>query len=242
MLAGVYGFVNSEETALTTVPPQPTQIPVYVPLTPTPIPTKPPTPTPLPATATPEEQVAVSVAGPTWGEVAPLIQAKCLTCHGTTAMTGLAMDTYANLMAGGKNGSVVLPGDSANSILYTLQAAGGHPGTFTAEELATVQAWIDAGALETVETGAGPVWEGDIATLLQTKCNACHGPAAMGSLNLSSYADAVKGGATGALFVPGDSANSLLVVKQQAGGHPGQLTPEEIALIQAWIDAGALEK
>jgi len=64
----------------------------------------------------------------------------------------------------------------------------------------------------------------------------------MGSLNLSSYADAVKGGATGALFVPGDSANSLLVVKQQAGGHPGQLTPEEIALIQAWIDAGALEK
>ena len=64
----------------------------------------------------------------------------------------------------------------------------------------------------------------------------------MGGLNLSSYADAVKGGVSGALFVPGDSANSLLVIKQQAGGHTGQLTLEEIVLVQAWIDAGALEK
>jgi hypothetical protein len=44
------------------------------------------------------------------------------------------------------------------------------------------------------------------------------------------------------VVVPGDGANSLLVTKQQAGGHPGQLTPEEIARVQAWIDAGALEK
>ena len=41
--------------------------------------------------------------------------------------------------------------------------------------------------------------------------------------------------------LPGDSANSLLVTKQQAGGHPGQLTPEEIAQVIEWIDAGAPE-
>ena len=58
MLAGVYGFVNTEETALTTVPPQPSPVAVYVPQTPTPVPTKPPTATPLPATATPEGQPA----------------------------------------------------------------------------------------------------------------------------------------------------------------------------------------
>jgi cytochrome b subunit of formate dehydrogenase len=242
MLAGVYGFVNTEETALTTVPPQPTQIPVYVPQTPTPIPTKPPTPTPLPATAIPEGQADGTAIGPSWDEVAPLIQSRCGTCHGAADLTGLALDTYANTMAGGKNGPVIVPGDSANSVLYTLQAAGGHPGTFAPEELAIVQRWIDAGAVEKGKLVSGPVWNGDIATLLDGKCSACHGPTAMGSLIISSYADILNGGESGPVINPGDGANSLLIVKQEAGGHPGQFTPEEIARVKDWIDAGALEK
>jgi hypothetical protein len=52
----------------------------------------------------------------------------------------------------------------------------------------------------------------------------------------------MRGGVSGPAIIPGDSANSLLVVKQQAGGHPGQLTPEEIAQVIEWIDAGALER
>ena len=81
MLTGIYGFVNTEQTALTTIPPQPSPLAVYVPQTPTPVPTKPPTPTPLPATVTPEGQVSPA-SGPTWDEVSAIIQAKCLTCHG----------------------------------------------------------------------------------------------------------------------------------------------------------------
>jgi hypothetical protein len=34
----------------------------------------------------------------------------------------------------------------------------------------------------------------------------------------------------------------LIVTKQQAGGHQGQLTPEEIAQVIEWIEAGALEQ
>ena len=64
----------------------------------------------------------------------------------------------------------------------------------------------------------------------------------MGGLNLTTYADLLNGGQSGPVVVPGDSANSLLVTIQLAGGHPGQLTPEEIARLQAWIDANALEK
>jgi hypothetical protein len=64
----------------------------------------------------------------------------------------------------------------------------------------------------------------------------------LGGLNLTTYADALKGGISGAAILPGDSANSLLVTRQEAGGHPGQLTPEEIAQVIEWIDAGALEK
>jgi len=32
------------------------------------------------------------------------------------------------------------------------------------------------------------------------------------------------------------------VKNQQAGNHYGQLSPDEIARVEAWIDAGALEK
>ena len=78
--------------------------------------------------------------------------------------------------------------------------------------------------------------------MLQAKCSTCHGATALGGLNLSTYADAMVGGTSGPAIIPGDGANSLLVTKQQAGGHPGQLTPEEIAQVIEWIDAGALEK
>ncbi len=245
MLAGVYGFINSEETALTTVPPLPTQIAVYVPQTPTPIPTKPPTPTPLPPTATPESQPGDAlepVASPAWDEVAPLMQAQCGVCHSDANMTGLALDTYANTMAGGVNGEIVVPGDSAKSVLYALQAAGGHPGTFTPEDLAIIQAWIDAGALEASDPATGPAWEGELEGLVQEKCSSCHGPTAMGGLNMSTYVDLTAGGQSGSVVIPGDGANSLLVTLQLAGGHPGQLEADEISLLQAWIDAGALEK
>jgi hypothetical protein len=185
---------------------------------------------------------AQPVGGPTWNEVSTLIQSKCLTCHATADMTGLAMDSYTDLMAGGKEGPVVVPGDSADSVLYTIQAAGGHPGQFTEDELSIVRAWIDAGATETSGSTSSPVWDGDIATLLEENCGACHGPTAMGGLTVSSYADIMKGGEAGPVIVAGDGANSLLVIKQEAGGHPGQLTPDDIARVKAWIDAGALEK
>jgi hypothetical protein len=85
-------------------------------------------------------------------------------------------------------------------------------------------------------------WDNAIGPMFQEKCMPCHGAAASGGLILSTYADAMKGGASSPVIVPGDGENSLLVTKQQAGGHPGQLTPEEIAQVIEWIDAGAPEK
>jgi len=242
MLAGVYGFINTEETALTTVPPQPAPIEVYVPQTPTPVPTKPPTPTPLPATATPEGQVAQPASGPSWVDVAPLFEAKCGACHGTADLTGLALDSYANAMAGGNDGPVIIPGDSTDSVLYTLQVAGGHPGQLAPEELALVQEWIDAGAVESSEapTSAGPTWE-DVAPVIQEKCGTCHSTPDMTGLAMDTYANILAGGKNGPVIVPGDSANSTLSAVQVAGGHPGMLAPEELALVQEWIDAGAVE-
>jgi formate dehydrogenase gamma subunit len=85
-------------------------------------------------------------------------------------------------------------------------------------------------------------WDAFAGPLFQQKCAACHGAAAMAGLNLSTYADALKGSANGPVIVPKDSANSKLIQVQTTGGHPGQLSPEELAQIKAWIDAGAVEK
>ena len=128
MLAGVYGFVNSEETALTTVPPQPSPIAVYVPQTPTPVPTKPPM----------EEGASVPA----------LLAEKCGSCHGEGGMAELNLSTYEGMMKGSKSGPVVIAGDGANSLLVTFQQKGGHPGQLTDDEITLVQGWIDAGALD----------------------------------------------------------------------------------------------
>ena len=83
----------------------------------------------------------------------------------------------------------------------------------------------------------------DGKALYDAKCAMCHSAAlATNGLNLSTYADTIKGANDGPVIVPGDSANSKLFQIQALGGHPGQLTAEELAIVSAWIDAGALEK
>jgi formate dehydrogenase gamma subunit len=161
MLGGIYGFVNAEQTAITTVQRQAPTVVVFAPWTATPAPTQTPT---LPATETPLPTSTLNATQLAAGSTTPATPASALT------------------------------------------------------------------------------WDGSIGALFQTKCTTCHGSAATAGLNLSTYADAMKGGTSGPVIVPGDSAHSLLVMKQQAGGHPGQLTPEEIAQVIEWIDAGALEK
>jgi formate dehydrogenase gamma subunit len=97
------------------------------------------------------------------------------------------------------------------------------------------------GEAPTPEVAAVASWVEDIAPLLQAKCAACHGPAALGGLDLTSYETTLAGGANGPAVVPGDVEASLLVRRQQAGGHPGQLTPEELEAVIAWVLAGAPE-
>jgi cytochrome b subunit of formate dehydrogenase/mono/diheme cytochrome c family protein len=148
MLFGIYGFVNGEQTAITTVPLQQPTVEVYVPQTPTPLP---PTLTPQPSpTAGPTVAVTAGAgARVTWTDVSAIFAARCSMCHNATLLTaGLSFATYADAMKGAQAGPVILPGDSDGSPLIQVQAQGGHPGQLTDEELALVRAWIDAGALE----------------------------------------------------------------------------------------------
>lgn len=86
----------------------------------------------------------------------------------------------------------------------------------------------------------GATWDAGIGALFQEKCGVCHsGPSGLGGLDLSDYQPALMGGMSGPSIIPGDSANSLLIIRQATGDHPGQLSIEEISRIQDWIGAGA---
>ncbi len=136
MLAGVFFFVNGEETALETVPPAESVV-VFSPYTPTPLPTPMPTPTPAP------------ISGLSWAEsIASIIDDKCASCHGAAAMGGLDLSSYESAMEGGVSGEAIIPEDPNASRLVSVQVAGSHPGQFSEEELDFIIEWILAGAPE----------------------------------------------------------------------------------------------
>jgi len=144
LVAGLYGFVNAEQTALTTTERQIPTIEVYVPFTATPAPTQ--TQTPLPSELKPTQLPPGFIL--TWdNSIGVLFDAKCALCHDEGATAGLNLMTYADAMKGGDSGVLIIPGDAANSLLVIKQQAK-HPGQFSAEELTTIIEWINSGALE----------------------------------------------------------------------------------------------
>jgi hypothetical protein len=86
-----------------------------------------------------------------------------------------------------------------------------------------------------------------IEPILKEHCYECHGvEKGRGKLRLHVRDLALKGGATGPLLVPGNSAESYMVTRLMGGGDEDQmpldkdpLPEEQIALIKRWIDEGA---
>jgi nitrate/TMAO reductase-like tetraheme cytochrome c subunit len=101
-----------------------------------------PTPAPAPTAA------PVVGGNPTYtANIQPIFQAKCGACHGDAKTAGLRLTVYADALAGSAKGPVIVPGDSANSKLVTIQS-GKHFANLTNEELDLVKQWIDGGAPE----------------------------------------------------------------------------------------------
>ena len=86
-------------------------------------------------------------------------------------------------------------------------------------------------------------YDATIGPLFQSRCGACHGENGIMGLNLTTYEGVMKGGTDGPVVIAGNAEGSLLVQKQSgATPHFSQLTPEELALVIDWINAGAPEK
>lgn len=108
-------------------------------------------------------------------QVAPLLQAHCLECHGPDrARGGLRLDSADGLRTGGNSGTVVRAGKAADSRLVHVVAGTDKDGLamppkgrrrLTAAEITLLRGWIDRGAawpdgvtLATPKTAAGRHW------------------------------------------------------------------------------------
>jgi len=88
----------------------------------------------------------------------------------------------------------------------------------------------------------------EVAPVFQKRCYGCHGPQMQTSgFRLDVSAAAMRGGNSGPVILPGNSAGSPLVrrisgsqgVPQMPPAGP-RLTADEVRLIRAWIDQGAV--
>ncbi|HEY3838707.1 MAG TPA: DUF1549 domain-containing protein, partial [Bryobacteraceae bacterium] len=80
-----------------------------------------------------------------------ILNDNCSTCHGSARMSGLDLTHADGLLKGGKRGPAVVPGKSADSLLYKAVLQSGDlkmpPGkTLAHADLETLRQWIDAGA------------------------------------------------------------------------------------------------
>jgi hypothetical protein len=130
------------------------------------VPTHAPTSTPTkPAATATSASTATTAAAPTSAataatggsgavsfsrDVKPILDRVCVKCHGgEETKEGLVLKSYAELMAGSFNGPVVVPGDTANSLLIELITNGKMPKKgpkLLPAEIRAFTNWVAAGA------------------------------------------------------------------------------------------------
>ncbi|QDU07506.1 DUF1549 domain-containing protein [Gimesia aquarii] len=121
----------------------------------------------------PKPQSAVDFAH----EVMPVLQKHCAKCHtGDQKKGGLAMNTRAELLAGGESGKVVVPGYAAKSHMIELLESSDDSvwmppegPRVSAKEIATLKKWINQGApWDTGITLGKSAWEPPLKPRLVT--------------------------------------------------------------------------
>ena len=87
----------------------------------------------------------------------------------------------------------------------------------------------------------------EVNPILQQRCVSCHGgETRRGGLRLDRAADALRGGDSGQVIIPGKAQDSLLIEKIHASSLAERMPPkgdplsqEQISVLRRWIDEGA---
>src|SRR5882724_4281699 len=109
-----------------------------------------------------------------------------------------------------------------------------------------LRAWLFI-SICSLATAADIDFTRDVHPILAEHCFACHGgDKRSGGLSLRDYSEALKGGRSGPVILPGHSIDSLIMKRVSATMSPmppvgPRLNATEIATIRNWIDGGARE-
>ena len=93
-------------------------------------------------------------------DIKPILDKSCIRCHGADKPKGkLRVDSLDGVLKGGEDGKMVVPGNSAGSVLVHNIAQAGDPDGYmpppknkaniaplTKEQIGLIRAWIDQGA------------------------------------------------------------------------------------------------
>jgi mono/diheme cytochrome c family protein len=191
-------------------------------------------------------------------DVLPLLEAKCVRCHGDKAKKAeLDLRTRAGVLKGGESGPVLAPGKPAESRLFEMvESARMPPGKnpkLTPAEVETVRRWIETGAhfAEDGKTETA-LTQHDVLPILLRRCTVCHGPRVReAGLDLRTRASLLRGGKSGPAIVSGKPDQSLLIEKVRSGAMPPRrrlievsikpIESAEIDVLARWIAQGAPE-
>ena len=186
--------------------------------------------------------------------VQPILESRCLDCHGEQPQGGLKLDTQRHILEGGQSGAAVVPGSPDRSLLLAKVVSGQMPmggEKLPESEIDAIRRWIDeAGRSEAVAAELRTT-ESDVLPIFQMRCQVCHGKRRQeGGLDLRTMASRLKGGNSGPALVPGKPETSLLVQRIERGempppdmlfeNHVKTPTDAEVALLRKWIADGAL--
>ena len=102
---------------------------------------------PAAATQPAAQGITVSFAN----DVLPIIESRCINCHGGDRVEkGLNLKTYADMIAGSENGSVVTAGNASDSKLIELivnQKMPKRGPKLTPPQIQLITEWVNQGAL-----------------------------------------------------------------------------------------------
>ncbi len=84
--------------------------------------------------------------------VRPVLARACYACHTESAMGGLQLDSREHVLQGGKSGPAIVPGDSdASKLIQAIRYTGARKmppsGKLKDDEIASLEAWVKAGAV-----------------------------------------------------------------------------------------------
>lgn len=202
-------------------------------------------------------------------DILPIFANTCLDCHGpdeARRMLNLRLDTQDFL------GSHIVPGDPESSLIYQrisvedgirVMPPTSSGRTLSAEQIATVRAWIADGAEWGTELDANQqaelleaaerqvVFAREVRPILSRNCFQCHGPddenRQMGlRLDIPDGFAGERGAFGGPVVIPGNAEDSLMFQRITAEAENfrmprdrAALTADEVETIRLWIDQGA---